>query len=181
MKRKHILLFLVSCLLLYIGDIFASGLIALALIFQMNLLFQDIPLTKASQVAAFKLFLFSIPLFFFLGAIHSFIFVYFHDSNWPFLLAAIFIAYSLFFVVNFFSFFVFHYLEKNQFKITAAIQNAMNDIHKNKRGLLTQTTCLFILSLIPFLNTEWKIIFSLMAYRLYLSRQHLKQVFDSSR
>ena len=174
MKRKHILLFLVSCLLLYIGDVFASGLIALALIFQMNLLFQNIHLNKASQIAAFK-------LFFFLGAIHSFLFVYFQDSNWFFLLIASVIAYGLFFVVNFFCFFVFHYLEQNQFKITASLQNALNDIHNKKRGLFIQTSCLFVLSLVPFLNTEWKIIFALMAYQLYSSRQQLKQVFGFSR
>lgn len=181
MKRKHVLLFLISCLLLYIGDVFASGLIALALIFQMNLLFQNIPLTKASQLAAIKLFFFSVPIFFFLGGIHSFMFVYFQDSNWLFLLVAAFVAYGLFFLVNFFCFFTFNYLEQNQFKISLAIQNAVNEIHHKKRGLLIQTSFLFILSLVPLLNTEWKIIFAIMVYQLYSSRQRLKQAFGSSR
>lgn len=179
MKRKHIYLFIISCLLLYISDVFASGLIALALIFQMNLLFQAIPLTKTSQIAAVKLFFFSIPIFFFLGAIHSFIFVYFSDANWLFMIFSILIAYGLFFLVNFFCFFVFQYLEHSQFKITLALQVAANDIRHKKRSLLLQTSILFILSLVPFLNTEWKIIFAIMAYQLYSFRLQLKQVFGS--
>ncbi len=180
MKRKHILLFLASNLLLYLGDVFASGLIALALIFQMNILFKRIPLTKASQIGAIKLYLLSIPVFFFLGAIHSFLFVYFHDSNWLFLIFAAFVAYGLFFLVNFFCFFAFEFLEKNNFQIMTTLQDAANDIQNKKRGLFIQTSYLFVLSLVPFINTEWKIIFSLMVYQLYSSRQYLKQVFGFS-
>lgn len=181
MKRRHILLFLISCLLLYVGDIFASGLIALALIFQMNLLFFDIPLTKTSQVAAFKLFLFSIPIFFFLGGIHSFLFVYARDSQWLFLLFSIFIGYCLFFIAHFLCFFVFNFLPQNQFKISIALQEAVAQVRLKKKDLLLQTSFLFILSLVPFLNTEWKIIFALMVYQLYSFRHQWKQVFGFSR
>jgi len=180
MKRRHILLFLISCLLLYIGDIFASGLIALALIFQMNLLFFEIPLTKISQLAALKLFFFSIPIFFFLGGIHSFLFVYARDSQWLFLLFSIFIGYCLFFVANFLCFFTFKFLLQNQFKVAIAVQDAVANVRHKKRDLFMQTSFLFILSLVPFLNTEWKIIFSLMAYQLYSFRHQLKRVFGFS-
>lgn len=153
---------------------------ALALIFQMNLLFQNIPLTKDSQRAAIKLFFFSVPIFFFLGAIHSFIFVYFKNAHWLFLFFSIIITFGLFFLVSFFSFFAFGYLEQSQYKVIASLQAATNDIPHKKKGLLLQTFFLFIVSLVPFLNTEWKIIFSLMAYQLYSSRKHLKQVFGFS-
>lgn len=181
MKRKHLLLFIISILLLCISDMFAAGLIALALIFQMNILFYQIPLTQASQLAAFKLFLFSIPVYFFLGGIHSFISVYALSGQWLFLIFAISIAFCLFFIANFLSFFCFHYLEANNYQISIAIQKAISDIHRKKKDLLWQTSFLFVVSLVPFLNTEWKIVFALMVMQLYSHRHQLKLVFGSSR
>lgn len=157
----------------------AAGLIALFLIFQMNILFNQIELTKNSQLAALKLFLFSVPIFFFLGGIHSFLWIYLQEERWLFFLCALFICLCLFFLVNFLSFFSFCYLTQAHFKISPALQAAANDIKFKNKDLLTQTFILFVLSLVPWVNTEWKIIFSLMAYQLYSFRFQMKQVFGS--
>lgn len=180
MKRQHTLLFIISLVLLCMSDVFASGLIALALIFQMNLLYYQIPLTKTSQWSAFKLFLFSVPVFFFLGGIHSFVSVYAASAQWLFLIFSVFIVFCLFFLANFLCFFCFEYLTQSQFQISTAIQKAISEVHQKKRGLLLQTSILFFLSSMPFLNTEWKIIFALTALQFYLNRQKLKLVFGFS-
>lgn len=181
MKRKHILLFLTACLLLYASDMFAAGLIALALVFQMNLLFFEIPLTKSSQLAAFKLFFFSVPIFFFLGAVHSFLYIYSRDAAWLFLFFAICITYCLFFLVHFLTFFTFKFFVQSQYKISVALQAALMEIRHKKRDLLVQACGIFILSLVPVINTEWKIIFAVTVFQLYLFRYQLKRVFGFSR
>ncbi len=177
MKRKHLLLFIICCILIYISELFAGALIAVALIYQMNLLFEGIVLSRQSQIAAFKLFLCSTPLFFFLGGIHSFISLYYKEGQWLYLTFALVITYFLFFLVNFFCFFVFRFLEASQFKISVTYQKAFNDIHIVKKELLSQTFVLLILSFVPYLSSEWKIIFSLMAFQVYRHRLQLKPVF----
>ena len=177
MKRKHLLLFIVCCVLIYVSELFAGALIAVALIFQMNLLFEGIVLTKQSQITAFKLFFLSAPLFFFLGGIHSFISLYFKDGQWLYLLFALVITFFLFFLVNFFCFFVFRFLETSHFNISVAYQKAFIQIKNAKKGLFAQTFFLLVLSFVPYLTSEWKIIFSLMAFQLYRHRLQLKPVF----
>lgn len=176
MKSKHILLFIVSCALLYISDFFAGSLIALALLYQLNLLYKQIPLTKQSQIAAFKLFICAIPLFFFFGAIHSFISLYFAEAQWLFLIFAFIVCYFLCFLVYFFTFFVFKFLVASQFNISATYQTAFMEIKNEKKDLFLQTFFILIFSFVPYLTTEWKIIFSLTVIQAYLHRSQLKQV-----
>ncbi len=177
MKRAQVLLFLVCCVLLFVGDVFAGSLIALGLLFQLNILFEKIPLTKKSQLAALKLFLFSTPLFFFLGAIHSFVSLYFRESQWVFLLFALIITYSLFFLVNLCCFSVYAYLVESHFNISLAYQSSFMNIKNAKKGLFKQTFFLLVLSLIPILTSDWKIVFALTVFQLFRHRLQLKPVF----
>ena len=134
MKSRHFLLFLASCTLLYLSDLFAGSLIAIAIIFQFNLLYKNVPLTRISQWTAFKLFICAIPLFFFLGGIHSFVSLYFNEGQWLYLTFALTITCFLCFLANFFSFFVFNYLLEGRFNISIIYQTAfMNIKHKKKR------------------------------------------------
>ncbi len=177
MKSKHLLLFLVTCLLLYLSDIFAGSLIALALIFQLNLLYCCIPLTQKSQVTAFKMFACTIPLFLFLGGIHSFVLLYLAEEQWLFFIFAISITYFLCFLVDFFCFFTFSYLITNQFNISATYQAAFMEVKKNKKALFLQSFLILAFTFIPYLATEWKIIFSLTVFQIYFHRTQLKQGF----
>jgi hypothetical protein len=177
MKRKHILLFIAACVLLCISDLMAGSLIALALVFQMNLLYFEIPLTKTSQLTAVKMFFFTLPLFFFLGAIQSFVTLYFREGQWFLFSSAFILSYFLFFLVNFFSFFAFQYLKENEFNLAATYQMAFMKIRDKKKDLLSQTFILVFLSFVPYLTSDWKIIFSLTAFQLYDHRQRLKPVF----
>lgn len=176
MKLRHLLLFLASCVLLYVSDMFAGSLIAIALIFQLNLLYKNIRLSKTSQLAALKLFVCSIPLFFFLGGIHSFVSVYFSDAQWLYFVFALTITYFLCFLANFFCFYVFNFLSQSHFNISGAYQAAFMSIKNEKKDLFAQTFIILILSFIPYLPTEWKIIFSLTVTQLYLHRFQLKLV-----
>jgi hypothetical protein len=159
------------------SDLFAGSLIALALLFQMNLLFESISLSKKSQLTAFYLFMCAIPLYFFLGGVHSFIILYFNESQWLFLFITLTISFALCFVANFFTFFIFKYIEANQFQLSAIYLSAFQDIKKNKKNLFYKTFLILIFSFIPYLNSDWKIIFALTATQFVYHRPKLKQAF----
>jgi hypothetical protein len=177
MKLKHIILFFLSCVLLNLSDIYAGPLIALALLFQMNILIFQIPLTKQSQIAAFKLFLCSVPLFFFFGGIHSFVTLYFDEHQWLYFFFASIVTYFLSFVAVFISSFVFEFLQQGEYNINLIYQYAFNEIKNRKKTLFMQSLFVFILSVIPIGNSDWKIIFSLVVTQFYFQRSRLKQVF----
>lgn len=177
MKKKHILLFLMACVFLYISQLFAASLIALGLLYQMNLLFENLPITKASQIAAFKFFLIAIPQFFFFGGIHAFVTLYWNEKQWLFFIFALVTAYSLSFLVFFFFFLVFRYLEQNDFNTSATYQAAFMQIKNEKKGMFVKSLFLLLLSFIPPLPADWKIIFSLMVLQLYFHRSQMKRVF----
>ncbi len=179
MKSKHVVLFLLSCVLLYISDIYGSSLIALALFFQVNLLLLKIPFTKKTQIIALQLFVCSIPLFLFLGGIHSFLFLYYNEGQWLFFLFACIISFSLCLVAHFLSLFVFNNVKIETNHLAQVYQNSFNEIKNHKKEILLQTVCIFILTFIPVINSDWKIIFGLTATQLYLRRKHLTQVFLS--
>jgi hypothetical protein len=174
MKLKHLVLFIISCAVLILSGLPAGSLIALALLFQLLLLINQIAITKTSQLSAFKIFIFSLPTFFFWGGIQSFIKIYFHESNWLFFLMALVITYSLCLIVTLQCVLIFRFLQQAEFLIGPALQKTFNEI-QNSKGLLFRTTSLlFILSFVPYLTTDWKLIFSVMATHLILNWRHLK-------
>ncbi len=173
MKLKHLLLFIISCAVLILSDLTAGPLIALAILFQLLLLANMIPLSKSAQIAAFKIFLFSLPTFLFWGGVHSFIQIYFFEGHWGFLMMAMVIALALCLIVSLQCILIFKFLAQAEFHVGAALQETFNSIQKNK-GLLFKTTGLvFIFSMIPWLTTDWKLIFSVMATSLYLNWDRL--------
>ncbi|MBC7419154.1 MAG: hypothetical protein H7328_00365 [Bdellovibrio sp.] len=176
MKLRHLLLFIVSCAVLILSELVAGSLIALALLFQLALLIKAIPLSKKSQFAALKIFLFCLPTFFFWGGIHSFVSIYSAEEHWLYFIMASVVTLGLCLIVSLQGIIIFDYLEESEFLIGPAFQKVFNDIQKSKGRLFKTTGLLFIFSFIPWLLTDWKLIFSVTATLLYLNWHQLKLV-----
>ncbi len=174
MKLRHLLLFIVSCTVLIISELPFGSLIALALLYQIALLMNSIALTKSSQIAAFKLFLFSLPTFFFWGGIHSFVKIYLLEASWLYFLMATLVTFGLCLIVSLQAVLVFKHLKESNFNISSALQSTFNDIQKSKSQLFMTTGLLFVFSFVPFLLTDWKLIFAVTAIHLYLNWRQLK-------
>ncbi|MBC7742327.1 MAG: hypothetical protein H7061_09020 [Bdellovibrionaceae bacterium] len=174
MKLRHLVLFIISCGILIISEFPAGSLVALAMLFQLNLLLNRIPLTKNSQWAAFRLFLFSIPVFFFWGGIHSFTQIYLSEGQIIFFVMALLVSLMLSALVALQAVLAFHYLLEAQFKVGVALQFLFNDIKNKKNQLFKTTGLVFLFSYVPLLSTDWKLIFAVLTTQIILNWVQLK-------
>ncbi|MGZ3726746.1 MAG: hypothetical protein ACXWQQ_13145 [Pseudobdellovibrio sp.] len=180
LKLRQLILFLVTCLVLWLTDMPGGSLLAVASLMQLAILVYEFPFTKKTQLAFLKLFLVSFPVLLFWGAAHSFVFIYLNDRSVIFALMAGSLSLCLSFLTAYQMFFVMEFLEKNDFAISASLQDAFNEIRNKKGHLLKIGSLIFIFSLVPFVAAEWKIVFSLTATLLYLNQPKLKKVFSES-
>lgn len=178
LKLRHFILFFAAALILIIARTSGGALLAMASLFQMALLIHGIDLSKKSQLAALKLFIISIPLFLFWGGIHSFTMIYFKEGQYLFLLMTNFILAILSFIINFQTVFCFLFLKTNNFEISATLQNAFNEI-KNRRMLFLKSSLilLFFSLAIPGLESDWTLVFAVMATHVSVNYSQMKKAF----
>lgn len=176
LKLRHFILFLVACVVLIFSQLNIGALLAIAALMQMALLINGHKLSRASQLCALKIFLLSIPLFFFWGGIHSFVIIYFQETQYLFAFMALMIDLFLSFLISLQVVFSYQFMEKSNYHAMASMQEAFNNI-KHQRSYYFKTTALiFIFSFIPWLGTDWKLVFSLMATHSYLNWSRLRLV-----
>lgn len=174
LKLRHILLFIVAAAVLMLSQFPGGALLAMCALMQMNLLIYNLELTKKSQLVALKLFLISVPLFFFWGGIHSFIEIYAKEQQYIYLGMALTITLGLSFLLTLQTILPYAYLKTSNFEAITSIQNVFNEIKNKKSDFFRITLILFIFSFIPWFRTEWKLIFATMATHLFLHRGQLK-------
>lgn len=175
LKLRHLCLFAVACITLILGNFPGGSLLAMAALLQLNLLICGISLSKSSQIAAFKLFLYSIPVLFFWAGAHSFIEIYLKEASYSFGAMATVISLGLSFLIYFQVIFVFKHLELNHFNVGGAIQAALGDIKNKRAHLLKWSLILFILTLVPGLTSDWKLIFAVLVTQLSLNFDRAKK------
>ncbi len=174
LKLRHLILFLLAALVLILAGTPGGALLAMAVLMQMALLFNGIPLTKKSQLAALKAFLLAAPVMFFWAGAHSFVEIYLRESALLFAAMAAMISLSLCFIINFQVIFVYKYLEAAEFAVNAALQAAFNDIKNKRAAMLQASLALFLLTLIPVFSSDWKLVFAVMVLQLYLNYDRVK-------
>lgn len=177
---RHILLFVAACALLILARFPGGALVALAVLMQMALLIHNFTLTAPAQIGVLKLFAVSVPLFFFWGGIHSFLGVYLNEGQFLFLIMAAVVSVAITAAVSFQIVFSYLFLEKNNFQVVATLQDAFNSLRDRKSEYFRIVGLMFVFSLIPFfLETDWKLVFAVMATHLYLNRHRLKTALAS--
>lgn len=177
LKLRHLILFVISCALLIYANTPGGALLALAALMQLALLIHNIELSRRSQRAAFKLFLVSIPLFLFWGGIHAFMTIYFVEKQYLFFLMAFSVTFALCFLLCLQTIFTYSFLSSSNFELIATLQNAFNNIKVRKTGFMRSLLLLFTLSFLPWLNTDWKLVFAVMGTHLYLNPDQVKKAF----
>ncbi len=95
-------------------------------------------------------------------------------------LSAAVVVLSLTFVLTFQMIFSMNFLVQAEFNISAAIQTAFNEIRNHYTELLKTTGLIFVLSFIPLLHEDWKLVFALTATLAYLNRSQLKRAFGQT-
>lgn len=153
-------------------------MLAVAVLMQLNLLMQNIPFTKKSQLAVFRLFLLSAPTLFFWGGAHSFAAIHINEGNYLFAAMSGALSLSVAFFVAFQMIFSYDFLEKCDYSVAATLQNAFNEMKNQKNRLFQITGLLFVLSFVPRLAVDWKLVFALTVTLFYLNRNRVKTVFS---
>lgn len=176
MKLKHLILFILAGVVLYLSDLYLGSLLVLICVFQMALLVYQIPLSKKSQLASFYLFLISLPLILFYAGINSFIQIYIFEKQWFLLCLALSIEILLCFAIYLQCIYIFKYFEDSQFQLVQAFEKTVSSIKDNKKTILKNTLYLFVLGFIPKLASDWKIVISIMVIHLIQNPSLLKQV-----
>ena len=177
LKLRHLILFVISCTLLIYANTPWGALLALAAAMQLALLIHNIELSRKSQLAAFKLFLVSIPLFLFWGGIHAFMMIYFIEKQFFLFLMAFSVTLILCFLLCLQIIFSYNFLSSSNFELIPTLQNAFNNIKKRNNGFMKSVLLLFTLSFIPWLDTDWKLVFAVMGTHLYLNPEQVKKAF----
>lgn len=174
LKSRQVILYIISCTVLYISQLSGGALLALFVLLQLSLLIQGIPVTKQSQLAMLKIGLASLPVCFLWSGAHSLLFLYLKDQNWlPAAMAASVSILTLLLVV----FELYHsnsYLEKNQFQVLPTFSEAFNSLKNDKTRLFKMTGLVFIFSLLPRMPADWQLVFALTASLGVVNRQKLK-------
>ncbi|MBY0451832.1 MAG: hypothetical protein K2P92_02275, partial [Bdellovibrionaceae bacterium] len=93
-------------------------------------------------------------------------------------LSAAVLTASLTFVLAFQLIFAMNYLVVAEFHVNGALQNAFNEIKNHLSELVKLTAIIFILSFVPVLHVDWKMVFALTATLAYLNRSQLKLAFS---
>lgn len=179
MKLRHLILFLIACAILILSDLSGGSLLALMTWLQIYNLFLQKEFNRKTQVWAFLISLCALPLLFFWGSIHSFLFVYLNERNLALAILTLFIDYGLCLMATIYFIFAFDLAQTANFEAIISLKLAIDSI-KMKKTAFFKISCLFLVfSLIPFFAADWKIVFSVMATQLFLHRNRLKPVFDS--
>jgi hypothetical protein len=179
LKLRHIILFVIACAVLMLSHLPGGALLAICALMQINLLIHGIELTKKSQLAALKLFAISIPLFFFWGGIHAFAGIYLKEQQYVLLAMSLIISFGLSFLLAIQNIFPYSYLKSHNFEVIASIQAVFNDIKSKKSDFFRITFALYVFSFIPWLKTDWKLVFAIMATHLFLHRNQLKKAISN--
>ncbi len=177
MKSRHLILFIIACATLIVADLPGGSLLALIAWLQVNTLFTQTSFDKNSQLWAIKLFFASLPFVLFWGSIHSFVFIYGKEENWIFFLMALTLSACLCFAGTIFYLFTFEVADNANFKLIASISQSWITAKEKKISFFKCSSVLFILTLVPVLRADWKIVFAVMATHLFLNRSRLKPVF----
>lgn len=148
---------------------------ALAVLMQLNLLIHGLEVSRRSQIGALKIFLVSVPLFLFWGGIQSFVAIYFRESQFLFLGMASVILLTLSSMLCFQLVFPYYFFKQNNFELVATLQDAFNSLKDRRGDFFRITVLLFILSFVPWLKTDWKLVFAVTVTHLVLNRALLKR------
>ena len=179
MKLRHIILFLLASATLMAANFAGASLLAFGLWLQINTLFENNLISKNSQLWALKLFLLTVPFLFFWGSTHSFLFIYASEQNWPFLMMATSLNFCLCLIATICYVFTFKVASTANFQAVNSFQQAWILAKEKKIDFLKYSGLLFLFTLVPLFNTDWKIVFAIMATHLFLNRHRLTQVFAS--
>ena len=180
LKSKQIILFILACATLLISNVAGGALLGLAVLMQLSILIQQIPFTKLSQMAFFKLFLISLPAIFLWGGAHSFVFIYIKQGAWLSAVMAFSLSFVLVLILNFQLLYSNHFLEKNNFEVIRSLNEAFNEIKNNNRRFFKTAGLIFVFSFFPWGPDDWKLVFALMATLAVLNRQTLMKAFSRS-
>lgn len=179
MKLRHIILFVLAAATLMAADLAGASLLALSVWLQINTLFKNDVLSKSSQLWALKLFLITVPFLLFWGSTHSFLFIYASEQNWPFLMMATSLNLCLCLIATICYVFTFEVATSANFQVLSSLHRAWIRVKEKKTEFFKNSGLLFLFTLIPIFNADWKIVFAIMAMHLFLNRHRLKQVFAS--
>ena len=180
LKSKQILLFILACAILLVSKVAGGALLALAALMQLSILIQQIPFTKKSQLAFFKLFLISLPVTFLWGGAHSFVFIYLKQGSWLPAIMAFSLSLTLILILNFQLLYSNQFLEKNNFEVIRSLNDAFNEIKNNNRRFFKTAGLIFMFSFLPWGPDDWKLVFALTATLVVLNPQTLKKAFSRS-
>ncbi len=180
LKLRQVLLYFIACTILYLSELPGGSLLALILLLQLCLLVKQLPFTLQSQWAMLKLFILTIPLFFFWGGAHSFVYIYLHESSWLMAVSASTISIGLTFILSCQLILSIDYLPKNDFKINRTLQASFTEIKQHRLFLLRSSSLLYFFSYVPWLREDWKLVFAFTATMAYLNRAELKRALVAS-
>ena len=119
----------------------------------------------------------SIPLFFFWGGTHAFVKIYLTELQYLYFGMALAITLFLNLLLSFQVVYVYDFLKKNDYDLIVSLHSAFVKLKTEKRRFFKISTLLFFSSFVPWVQTDWKLIFALTVTHLYLNLPQLKKVF----
>lgn len=174
LKSRHLILFIIACLVLLFAQTPGGALLAVGVFLQLALLLHGFEISRRSQLGAFKIFLSCVPLLMFVGGIHAFVRIYLREGHYLFLTMATAVLLLLLLLLSFQIVFSYYFLEKNNFELFATLQDAFNSLKDRRREFFKTVLLLIFFSCIPWLASDWKLVFAVTATHLFLNRARLK-------
>lgn len=179
LKSRQIILYLFACFILLLSGLAGGSLLAIGLLLQILILLKGLPFTARTQWGLFRLLLISLPLLLFWGGAHSFMMIYMQEGSWAMALLAIGLSMALSLILGFQLIHSISYIEETGFQVLPGLQAAFNDIRTHHRTITKNSLALFVLSFVPWLPVEWKLVFALTVMYFYLNFQALKKAFSA--
>lgn len=179
LKSRHLILFIVACLVLLFAQTPGGALLAIGVFLQMALLLHGIEISRRSQLGAFKIFLSAVPLLMFVGGIHAFVRIYLREGHYLFLAMAAAVLIVLLLLLSFQIVFSYYFMEQNNFELIATLQDAFNSLKYRRHEFFKIGLLLALFSCVPWLASDWKLVFAVTATHLYLNRSRLKTAFSN--
>lgn len=175
LKLRHLLLFLISCIVLIFSDFAGAYLLALLSLFQLLFLLHSIKPTKSLQFAALRLFLLSWPLMFLWGGVFTMLQIYIAEQSYLFLSMAAVLSFLITVLINLQTIHIYRYLSAENTTVTKALSLTYQNIKNIRFELLKSSIILYLLCFIPLsTEPEWRIIFSITVSTLILNWAKLK-------
>lgn len=180
MKLRRIVLFIIAAILLILGDLPGGSLLALFAWLQVYNQIAQKTFDRKTQTWAALLFLSSLPFLFFWGSIHSFLFIYLNEKQFLLTTMALVIDCCLCLAATVYFVFAFDQAKLANFEVIKSLNLAFASI-KTKKTTYFKLSCFFLIfSLIPFINADWKIVFSVMATQLFVFQNRQKLGYEST-